>query len=632
MARLLTTGSLWILTILALAGAGCSDDRGNGKSGPTDTGTGTSGDTATSPDTATATTATTATETAIGVDTASTADTGTEPDSDSTPPVSDCNDGIDNDSDGYVDWQYDMGCADAGDDEISGTRPEENGFTTFDVGPDSIVIYVSAQSGADTNDGLSPASPVKTLTHAASLLRDGEGDFMLLRRGDTWRGESLGRFLSGRDAEHPMVIASYGDSTDMPRVEIDTNFIDHNGKVRSYVAIIGLELVSFPLIPGAPAYDGETGGGFRYVGAGTHLLIEGCRMTHCELVVQSYGDEGHYENVEVRRNVIELNYHINTCGQNNEFRPSGMYSSHVTGLTVEGNIFDHNGWNEDVESACATMYNHNMYLNADNLIVRDNIIARASSMGIKMRSDETGDADTLLFENNFFVDGEIGLGIGGNTENPHRFSNVTIRNNVFSQIGLGNPTERNFAWMLEVSDVLTATIDSNYFLHQPWYSNAYGISLTGGSTGDITVSNNLFYDLTARSLRVQVAGNWGMITVDSNTFVDMAHDSCLVNHQGDFANVQYQNNRYYSSESTDWFCGDVAGTLADWQAGAGETDAAQWSGTFSDPNRTISSYAESLGLDASLEGFLAAAREQSRLNWNSSFTAPAINDYIKSGF
>jgi hypothetical protein len=123
-----------------------------------------------------------------------------------------------------------------------------------------------------------------------------------------------------------------------------------------------------------------------------------------------------------------------------------------------------------------------------------------------------------------------------------------------------------------------------------------------------------------------------MITVDSNTFVDMAHDSCLVSHQGDFATVQYQNNRYYSSESTDWFCGDVAGTLADWQAGAGETDAAQWSGTFSDPNRTISSYAESLGLDASLEGFLAAARQQSRLNWNSSFTAPAINDYIKSGF
>ncbi len=84
---------------------------------------------------------------------------------------------------------------------------------------------------------------------------------------------------------------------------------------------------------------------------------------------------------------------------------------HVNHLTIEGNVFDHNGWNEDVSSACATMYNHNMYLNANGLVIRDNIIARASSMGIKMRSDSTGDADDLVFENNLFVDGEIGSAI-----------------------------------------------------------------------------------------------------------------------------------------------------------------------------------------------------------------------------
>lgn len=180
--------------------------------------------------------------------------------------LSACNDGIDNDGDGYVDWQYDLGCVNANDDEISGTLAEENGFTTFDVGNDSKVIYVSSSQGNDINDGLSPATAVQSLSRGAELLRDGENDFLLLRRGDTWRGETLGRFISGKDADHPVVIASYGSQTNRPRLEIDQNFIDHNGRVRNNVAIIGLELISYPKIPSDSAYDGESGGGFRYVG------------------------------------------------------------------------------------------------------------------------------------------------------------------------------------------------------------------------------------------------------------------------------------------------------------------------------------------------------------------------------
>jgi hypothetical protein len=417
--------------------------------------------------------------------------------------VTECNDGIDNDGDGLIDWQFDLGCANADDaTEASGPRDQEGGFTTFDVGADSKLVYVSSSTGDDANDGSSPSQAVATLSRGADLVRDGENDFMLLRRGDAWRGEKLGRFKSGKDAAHPLVIASYGDSTDRPRVEVNANFIDHGGAARSFVSVIGLEIISFPKIPNDPEFDGATGGGFRYVGGGEGLLIEGCHLVYGEVVVQSYGDS-HYDGVEVRRNVIERSYHVDTCGQNAAHRPSGMYASHVNNLTIEGNVFDHNGWNEDVASACATMYNHNMYLNANGLVVRDNIIARASSMGIKMRSDSTGDADDLVFENNLLVDGEIGIGIGGNTSEPARFSNVTIRNNVFSEVGIGNPTNRNFSWMLSVTDNVHATIENNYPPHQPWYTNAFGIALEGGSTSDITVAGNLFYDLKARSLRIR---------------------------------------------------------------------------------------------------------------------------------
>lgn len=547
--------------------------------------------------------------------------------------MTECNDGIDNDGDGLVDWQFDLGCAHGGDDdEAAAPRDQEGGFTTFDVGTDSKVVYVSSSEGDDANDGSSPSQAVATLSRGADLVRDGENDFMLLHRGDVWRDEELGRFKSGKDAAHPLVIASYGDSTDRPRVEVNANFINHNGQARSFVSVIGLEIISFPKIPGDPAFDGATGGGFRYVGGGEGLLIEGCHLTYGEVVVQSYGDV-HYEGVEVRRNVIELSYHVDTCGQNSAHRPSGMYASHVNDLTIEGNVFDHNGWNEDVSSACATMYNHNMYLNANGLVIRDNIIARASSMGIKMRSDSTGDADDLVFENNLFVDGEIGIGIGGNTSEPARFSNVTIRNNVFTEIGIGNPTDRNFSWMLSVTDNVHATIEDNYFLHQPWYTNAYGIALGGGSTSDITVSGNLFYDLKARSLRVQPEAGWSNIQIHDNTFVDPTHDSCLVDHEGGFGAVTYANNAYLSETGSDWFCVDGnRRSMAEWASDSGETGASTFSGTFSDPSRTVETYAASLGLTSSLEAFLEVARQQSRLTWRSDMTADAVNDYIRAGF
>ncbi len=526
-------------------------------------------------------------------------------------------------------------------ESVAITTPDINsnpsGFTTFEPEEDSIVIYVSSSKGNDDNSGTSPDAAVRTPTHAASLVRDNHYDFILLKRGDTWRGDELDlhRFKSGLDADHPMVIASYGESIQRPRLEVHTHFINHGGHVRNYVAVMGLQIVSYPKIPGDEDFDGDRGGAFRYVGGGTGFLIEDCHIIYGEIIVQSYGEGNHYTDVSLRRNIIEYSYHINTSGQNSTFRPSGMYASHVTGLTIEENIFDHNGWNDNVDTAGATMYNHNMYLNADNLIVRDNIIARASSMGIKMRSDTTGDADTLLFENNLFVDGEIGLGIGGNTDEPDRFRNVTIRQNVFSQIGMNNPTNRSFSWMLGVKDNTNTLIEDNYFLHQPWYDNAYGIQVGGGSgtITDIAIQNNTFYNLRYRGILVEAGDGWSDVLISNNTIVDPANESSLIYHTGSFDNVVYQDNNYYSEDSDNWFYDN--GTrilLSEWIEISGESSASEWTGEFSDPDRTVADYAGKLGLEESLESFLQRAKQQSRLNWNDNLTAGAVLDYIRAGF
>src|SRR5690606_10019279 len=117
-------------------------------------------------------------------------------------------------------------------------------------------------------------------------------------------------------------------------------------------------------------------------------------------------------------------------------------------------------------TACATIYNHNMYLSGGkNVVVRDNLLARASSIHIKMRADTPGDIDGLLIENNFFVEGEIGISLGGNTDAQYRFVKNEVRNNVMTDIGRSQPTGRTLAWGIELIDNDDTTLVDNLILN-----------------------------------------------------------------------------------------------------------------------------------------------------------------------
>jgi len=555
-------------------------------------------------------------------------------------PLTECSDGVDNDGDGLVDWQRDLGCYGPSDtSEAALARGQEAGFTTFDIGPDSVVVYVSS-SGDDSATGASPAEAVQTLSRAASLVRDGKNDFILLERGATFREQTLGRFKSGQDATHPLVLASYGDSTVLPRVEASTFFLNHDGQARSFVAVVGLHFVSTGRDPAGAGYAATNDGVFRYVGSGRNLLIEGCHLEYGGIVVESYGS-GTYRDVEVRRNVIEKAYHADTCSPGNPngsstYRPSGMYASHVERLTIEGNLFDHNGWNRDVATACATIYNHNLYLNGTDVVIRDNVLSRASSIHIKLRSDATGDMVGTVIENNHFVEGEIGVSIGGNSDEPYRFGSSTIRRNVLSDIGRSQPTTRTLAWGMEILDNDVLLVEDNCFLNQRQKSvdNSYAIAVGAETNRDVTIRENLFYRVQTRSLLAEAAAGHQDIVVSGNTFADPDQDSCLIEQRGSFAGYAYRANRYFSSAApSSWFCGAASGSLQAWQAASGESDAAALPAlAFPDPDRTIETYAASLGLGATLQSYLDAARAQNRLNHDARLGAPAINDYVRAGF
>ena len=325
---------------------------------------------------------------------------------------SQCNDGIDNDGDGLVDWQYDLGCFGVTDDSEGSTEPvtQDNGWTVFETSNESLVIYVSNSEGNDNNDGRSPSTPVKTITKGASLVRDGHHDFLLLKRGDTWNSFGLRRFKSGKDRNHPMVIASYGNSSKRPHVKLLKAFINHGSKARSHIAIVGLSLIASGMDLRDHAFHGSSVvRGLRLVGGGSNILLEDNKFRYMQLTIQSHGGY-QYKNISLRRNIVLDAWAPNSTNSKSG-RASGLYASGIrNGLLIEENVFDHNGWNKEVADAGASMYGHNIYLQSGqdgkNTVVRGNIFTRAASHGLQGRSGG-------LFEDNLFVQNTYGLLIGG---------------------------------------------------------------------------------------------------------------------------------------------------------------------------------------------------------------------------
>ena len=72
--------------------------------------------------------------------------------------------------------------------------------------------------------------------------------------------------------------------------------------------------------------------------------------------------------------------------------------------------------------------------------------------------------------------------------------------------------------------------------------------------------------------------------------------------------------------------------MSEWLASTGETNATVEQVAFVDPDRTIETYAASIGLDASYEAFMTEAEKQSKYNWRPELTAASVNAYVRAGF
>ncbi|MDB5294070.1 MAG: hypothetical protein JWO31_53, partial [Phycisphaerales bacterium] len=310
------------------------------------------------------------------------------------------------------------------------------GYTVVTPERGDRVVYVSSSAGSDDNDGLSADHPVRSLSAGADRLRDGTGDQLLLKRGDTWRSGLPGWRKSGASADEPMVIGAYGDG---PRPSVTptgsaAGFMTglSSSPLVSHVVVQGIRFAAANRDPAAADFDpaavANGSYGVQLYAGGTDLLVEDCAVEAFSTNVAVQGGLGSLTDVRFRRNVVVDAY------ADDGIHSQGFFAHDVAGLLLEQNVFDHNGWSESpavtaVGAGRATVFNHDVYLTSSTsgIVVRGNVFADAASTGLQARSG--GDVlDNLFVANPIHLD--YGLVRGDSGPTPGGVSG-TVNGNVF---------------------------------------------------------------------------------------------------------------------------------------------------------------------------------------------------------
>ncbi len=275
-----------------------------------------------------------------------------ETDQDGDPVLMECSDGIDNDGDGLIDWQLDLVCVDSDDSTEGGQNNQlDNGWTVFEKAADTEIFYVSSSMGNDSWSGLAPDwdgtdGPKKTVAGGIALMEDGKPDWLLFKRGDTWVDEIIGNWrISGRSDMEPVIIASYGESTQRPRFEVGSSWLYTQGsggasEQRSHVRILGVHIYMYSKAPDDPRFTGDGGSCLQWLRDGGDVLVEDIKCEYAQFNLQSE-PTGTFT---VRRNVFSKSYSLGSHAQN-------IFTSIGAPLIIEENLLNHGGWNNDFRLA-----------------------------------------------------------------------------------------------------------------------------------------------------------------------------------------------------------------------------------------------------------------------------------------
>ncbi|NLF40859.1 hypothetical protein GX586_15555, partial [bacterium] len=366
-----------------------------------------------------------------------------------------------------------------------------------------------------------------------------------------------------------------------------------------------------------------------------HILIEDCSFSFYSLNL-SLQSAGPMSDVFVRRCQILDAYSVNSHSQ-------GFYA-HNAAVTLEETVFDHNGWlvqgsNNIQAFGGATMFNHNTYFSdCDECIFRDNIFLRSSSIQNKWTSNLLGvdPVTNIVTEGNLYVDGEIGISMGGNDTGDYRWVTITVTSNIFTNIGQSQPTGRTLGWGIDVIDWSNGLVADNLVIRQTnaAVANVYGINTGTQSGRDVLIRDNTLWGLNGGdALKPNGAGITSITWLRNKVQANVAQTRAANANAFPTGHV-FRTNIYYSTRAaSDWFrLGSQACSFDQWAQQVGEAGSCTGKVAFVDPDRSVERYNALVGGAQSYTDFIARVRQQSKRTWRPEYTAQAINAWIRDGF
>ncbi len=548
----------------------------------------------------------------------------------------------------------------AGSTAVYALPRDAHGWTLFTPSADTRIIYVSSSAGNDAtaqwyapgsgvigSDPFNPTGAVlayATVSNALKVARHCYPDWLLLKRGDAFYERFERR--NGRSEAARFLYSAYGSADTRPVLKVGAGSALSTIESIEYAALAGLDFYAHTRDPQSPEYTGAAGSSLISIN-NTHyrgsnivaVLIEDCRFRfgQSNFTLQRLQKQYRVSDIVVRRNVFVDAYSTNSHAQ-------GIYALDIA-MVLEENVFDHNGWliqgtgNNAQELGAATMFNHNTYFTTcNNVCFASNIFLRASSIGNKWTGDGgTRSSTNLVMVDNLYVDGEIGISLGGNSSGARRFADIGIVSNVFYAVGQSQPTGRTLAWNIEAKEWDGGEISGNLVMYQTnaAVDNCYGIAFTGGGSRNVRIHGNVLHGLlNCTGLQVtDTAANYNIV-YDSNQVHFPGLSSRITRTYSPLYAISFKDSVYYTGRATTaWF--NVNGTdrgFSAWQSAVNERSAVAHNMVYPDAQRTLESYMRSIGETGTYAAFIAAVRGQSKMTWRTELTAPVINEYFRGGF
>ena len=535
------------------------------------------------------------------------------------------------------------------------TPPANGGWTL--LFPGTHQIFVSSSGGDDAVGNGSAIRPFRTIARGLKVLKN--GDDLLLKRGDVFN-ESIGN----HKWQH-VTVGSWGREGDRPIIVPDTSnscgALILNG---SDVRFVGLHFVAAHRDPSQPDFKLVTGQYGITCMNSNNILIEDCLIEFFTDGIAIQGQANH--GFRLRRSVIR------NCYSEGKGFSQGIFLDGQADTLIEDTVFDTCGWNPVLQAefvrrnepgngpatnpspsavpasqpsearpwianlqplanqpfpGTPNMFNHGVYDHDDHgagpSIVRNCIFVNCASSG--MTQAVGGVIDNCLFIHN---------GMAADAWTGGKTGQIT------NCVCLGSQECPDWAAGGGLSLLSpNGKVTGNIVAHgsAPEKGAALALWAQKGSPNPIppdasaVFQGNVVYDWPASGFyvpttRSRVEFRENCLSLTASRLVDIA--------DGSQAEYVFSGN-CFDPQAGPLYLKQRPMDFSAFHQSLATTQPAQdmpVAAKFTDPSRTIESYARSIGLPATLHDFLNAQSTQNRLHWDARLTAAAVNDYIRQGF